>query len=198
MSLAVSPMFVPRYLAYTAPAVALLLGAFLASIGLRWAVATGAVLTVLGAWAVAQAWSVGAKDNSDWSAAAEVVSTHGATCDAVVFVPDDGSARSPRRARDAYPSDFVGLADVGFAVRGSEHGQLFDAGRPTSPSDVSRGACTVGLVSLRETTLDAAVTGLATEGWSSVDVIWSGPSTVVLRLSASDWAPVRACSSAYS
>lgn len=135
VSLAGTPLYTPRYLIVTAPAVAVVLAvAVRACAGVhRWA--TVALVVVL---AVATASTYlsdrgpyGRMGGTDFSAVADYVGTHAHTGDCVAF--DRAPSWSPvsqRVIRSAKPDDFRGLRDIGARVDAVRSGQLWDVGRP--------------------------------------------------------------------
>ena len=187
VSILFSPMYVPRYLTYTAPAIALLAGAALATVRRRWTVVLVLALVGTAAPTYAQQRSQFSKDTSDWSAAAEVVAGSARAGDAVIFVPDGGEGRSPRRALDGYPSEFAGLTDLGIVTRGTDVGALWNSGRSvTESADRLAAGERLWLLGSRArfgNELDAALRVLAEDGYA-VRTVWSGPTTTVLLVTA--------------
>ncbi|MFF2621260.1 glycosyltransferase family 39 protein [Oerskovia jenensis] len=181
VSVAAEPMYFPRYLAYTAPALALLVGGLLGSWRSRLArLAAVLVLVALAVPTYLFQRSETAKDNADWSQAASEVQAAALPGDVVLFSPDGGDERAPRRVLDAYPGAFAALEDPGLDEVAAEQGRFWDTGRPAlevlASADVTRawllGSHTDGL----ERELDETVAALEAEGWT-VTLTWSGPST---------------------
>ena len=117
-SIAVKPVYSPRYLTFAAPAVALLVAAGLTALprrALRYGVAALLVLAALPVY-VSQRELHG-KNSSDWETAAAFVGERARTGDGVYFAPRYQVDRptvgqTARGVRIAYPDDFTGLVDV--------------------------------------------------------------------------------------
>lgn len=117
-SLALTPMYGPRYLTFTTPAVALLIAYGLTSITHRWwrsAVAGVLVLAVIPVY-VSQR-QLYAKNGSDWISVAEFVAENAQPGQGVYFAPRydvDGPTvgQTTRGISVAYPAAFEGLVDI--------------------------------------------------------------------------------------
>lgn len=118
-----TPMYSPRYLFFTAPAVALLVGAALGALRPRWVgLIALVVLLLLSVRPALTERGEFAKTGTDFSAAAAAVTAGARPGDAVVFAPDTGSEYDPRLVIDAYPQDFAGLVDAGRVASWSDEG----------------------------------------------------------------------------
>jgi mannosyltransferase len=181
VSVAAEPMYFPRYLAYTAPALALLVGGLLGSWRSRLArLLVVLVLVVLAVPTYLWQRSETAKDHADWSIAATEVQATARPGDVVVFAPDDGDERAPRRALDAYPRAFAGLEDPGLDQLAAEQGRFWDTGRPAAEVLAEEGVTRAWLLGSHtdglERELDETIATLEEDGWT-MTLTWSGPST---------------------
>ncbi|WP_449372201.1 glycosyltransferase family 39 protein [Arthrobacter psychrolactophilus] len=117
-SLFVHPMYNPRYLAFSAPSVALLIGLGLCLIRWRWlAAATLISLTVFSAPIYVSQRQVYAKSGTDWASVAAYVQGEGASGDGIYFTSRYPTFNGPvgmtqRRIAFVYPAAFVGLNDI--------------------------------------------------------------------------------------
>lgn len=181
-----TPMYTPRYLAHGAGAVALLLGQGLVAVPRRWLqVAAAAVLALASAGVVVAGRAPSAKEHSDWTPTAQVVAERAQPSDAVVFVPDDGDPRSPRRALDASPTSFRGLDDIGLTSDGAREGRLWDTGVPLAQSITRLGSeDRVWLVLAWRVHPDitATATSAVERAGYHVSWRWSGPTTEVVLM----------------
>jgi mannosyltransferase len=117
-SLAVSPLYNPRYFTFAAPACAALVGLGAVSLpraGLR--VVAVAVVVALSVPVLVSQRQVTSKSGTDWSEAAERVEAGASLGDGVYFAPlDPDPARVVSRTTDnvavVYPHAFEGLVDV--------------------------------------------------------------------------------------
>ncbi|WP_427016155.1 glycosyltransferase family 39 protein [Pseudarthrobacter sp. P1] len=129
-SLYVHPMYNPRYLSFSAPAVAIAIGAGVWFLRRHW-LRTAAVLGILALAApvyVSQR-QVYAKRGFDWSVAAAYVQDHKGQGDGVYFSPryppaGSGVGLTLRRVGVAYPEAFAGLRDLTLATPGARNGTL--------------------------------------------------------------------------
>ncbi|MCM0640776.1 glycosyltransferase family 39 protein [Cellulomonas wangsupingiae] len=137
-SVVASPLYVPKYLAFTAPALALLVAVGVDALARDRARLVGvtAVVVLLAAPAWYEERTPTAKDRSDWADVADAVRAGAATGDAVVFSDlhdADGRVRVPARAiAVAYPGAFVGLRDVTRDPVAAAEGRLWDLSVPVS------------------------------------------------------------------
>jgi mannosyltransferase len=134
-SVVATPVYVPKYVAFCVPAVALLLGWGIAMLpDRRWRVAAVVVLALLAVPAYVSERQPAAKDRSDWGSVADVVARDRQDGDAVLFGDldgDDGRVRAPARAiAVAYPAELGGLRDVTLGARAGALGTLWDASVP--------------------------------------------------------------------
>lgn len=131
----VSQTYSPRYAAFSAPAVALVLGAAVLAVHrwwLRWAVVAVLVVCAVPVWVSQRAEH--AKSGADWRETAAAV---GAACgpgDAVYFSPraqPEGELvrLTTRGVRVAYPGPFAGLDDVTLVTTPTEAGDLLGTSR---------------------------------------------------------------------
>ncbi|WP_162237101.1 glycosyltransferase family 39 protein [Frondihabitans sp. Leaf304] len=121
-SLAVSPLYNPRYFTFCAPAAALLIGIGITSLGRRWLRLGAVALVALLALPIylSQRQETG-KSGTDWSATAAWIDSHAQPGDGVYFAPLDTTTaatveRTTRNIAVAYPDDFVGLRDLTLVV----------------------------------------------------------------------------------
>ncbi len=109
------PDFTARYLSMCAPAAALAIGAALVRLS-RGRLPVLAVALALLVALVAPVWAAQrgpfAKNNSDWSQIASVMSANASPGDAVVFDASVRPSRLPRLALRTYPDGFAGFRDV--------------------------------------------------------------------------------------
>lgn len=106
------PLFTHRYLVGSAPAVAVVMGAGLARLRPRVALA-GALLLALAALPsyVGQRTPF-AKVGSDWAQLSEIISDNSSPGDALVFDETTGPSARPRLAQRVYPAQFTGLRNI--------------------------------------------------------------------------------------
>lgn len=195
-AVAVAPIYQPRYLTFTVPAVALLLALGVRSLRRNWVAATClVVLAVTSATVVVSQRLPYSKPFGDWAAAAEVVARCSEPGESVLFEPRESGAevtRTTRRIAYAYPEAFVGLDDLTARRTGAETGTLdgLSSGLTTvreELADVSTLWVLFGVndpeaVVERDASLIVAA-GLRETGR------WEGPSTTVVRYQADDGSP---------
>jgi mannosyltransferase len=137
-SVVASPLYVPKYLAFTAPAMALLVAVGVDVLARDRARLVGvtAVVVLLATPAWFEERTPRAKDRSDWVDVADAVRAGAAAGDAVVFSDlhdADGRVRVPARAiAVAYPGAFVGLRDVTLDPVADAEGRLWDRSVPVA------------------------------------------------------------------
>lgn len=113
-----TPVYHPRYLAFCAPALALLVAAGVARIRRRWvAVAVVVAFVVLAGVVAASQRGPYGKSGYDWAQVARVVEDRKVAGDAVYYgprTPPQGEVvrKSARLVANAYPGAFAGLQDV--------------------------------------------------------------------------------------
>lgn len=155
----IRPVYDPRYVTFSAPAMALLAGVAVGSIRAR----SGMIAALLSAALVSvPTWyeqrAPGAKDNANWqSIAAAVARDRGASSglrDVAIFGPlPKRNANSSRLVAVAYPRAFYGMGDLTLARTGAESGTLWGtddelAARLGKLSTADR------IISVRATTVD--------------------------------------------
>jgi mannosyltransferase len=139
--------YAPRYVSFTAPAVALLM-----AIGVEELVrllptraGAGAVVAVLALVAglaapvvVAQRQPSARNAGTDWNRVADVIGAHARPGDGIAF--DDGvrHSRRPRLALHAYPESFRSVVDLGMVRPYDRTDGLWDATRPLTPALIDR------------------------------------------------------------
>jgi mannosyltransferase len=130
-----SPLYVPKYLAWTSPALALLVAlAIVGLLGHRGArIAACGLVVLLAVPAFLGERRSDSKDDSDWAAAARVVDERAEPGDAVVYSDlynAAGAVRAPGRAiAVAYPGAFENLLDPTRIPSAGPAGELWDATR---------------------------------------------------------------------
>lgn len=176
-------VFVPRYLAFCAPAAALAAaaGAMALTKPVRWAAL--AAIVVAGTYVGVQQRLPTGAENSDWAIAAHEVASRADSGDAVVFWPDGGEPRSPRRALEAYPDQFADLADIGLVATGPQRGALWGIGRPIEDDLDEMTDPTWVLVSRVSFSPERAAAEFSRLGLSAT-LMWSGPSTLLYEVTA--------------
>ncbi|MDH6235982.1 hypothetical protein [Cryobacterium sp. CG_9.6] len=134
-SLVLSPLYSPRYLTFSAPAVALLMGVALAALrrtGLQ--VAAMAALVALAAPQYVAQRMPEAKQNSSWSEVSTLVATERAAhplSGAIIYGPvRQHPAATTRIIALSYPDAFAGLVDVKLKTAAAEAGTLWETQSP--------------------------------------------------------------------
>lgn len=129
------PLYVPKYLTWTAPGLALVVTAGVLAVARRPAtrVALVALLALLAVPGYVEERRADAKDGSDWAAVARVVRDGARPGDAVVWsdlMNAAGLVRAPAHAiAVAYPDAFAGLLDPTRVPSGGPDGTLWDGTR---------------------------------------------------------------------
>jgi len=145
-SLVASPLYVPKYLAFAAPALALLVAVGVDTLARDRARLVGAtaVVVLLAAPAWYEERTPTAKDRSDWADVADAVRAGAEPGDAVVFSDlhgADGRVRVPARAiAVAYPGAFAALGDVTRDPVADADGRLWDLSLPVADVGSALGA----------------------------------------------------------
>ena len=147
----VDPIYSNRYLTFATPAVAILLGIFLARIRPTW-IAIAVAVAVAAASApnyVAQRTPY-AENGSDWAVDAAVIQAHAHAGDAILFDETINPSKRPRLGMRAYPAAYVGLKDVALKTPWWATDNWFDAITPLAQvSDRLNGVRTVWLTEYR-------------------------------------------------
>ncbi|MHB1173005.1 MAG: glycosyltransferase family 39 protein [Lacisediminihabitans sp.] len=114
---AVSAMYTVRYLSFSAPAAALLIGLALSIPSRRWAAPLAiAALVVTAAPTYLAQRTLYAKNSSDWASVAEVIKAHARPGDGVLFDESLQPSKRLRLAMHGYPDAFQGLNDIALKV----------------------------------------------------------------------------------
>lgn len=182
MSYTLTPLYANRYLLYTTPGMALLLGGALAGLRPQWKrITVGVLLCALCFPGLLASRFPYAHDGTDWKTAAEIVKARAASGDVILFFPDVGNTADPRRALDGYPSLLGDLDDVGLSRTAQQRNALEGTG--VSPKywkqRIPAGA-RVWLLA-RRTTTRAEYRQITRQGFR-LQKIWAGPTTVVYRV----------------
>ncbi|UCR88969.1 glycosyltransferase family 39 protein [Mycetocola spongiae] len=119
----ITPLYSPRYLAFTAPAVALLMAVGVVALAQALRAAWLAPLLTLAMIAATipvyldQRTPFPRNGGTDWNAIADTMDRRAQPGDAVIFDSTPINARKPRLALHLYPEAFAGLEDVGLRTR---------------------------------------------------------------------------------
>lgn len=142
----VTPLYVPRYLAFTLPAVALLLGWAVCQVSTSRAV----VVAVVAAFAVlaaptyvAQRGTYAKPSGMDFTTVNRFAAGHVRAGDCVLFGSADWNPASQRLASDADPSAFAGARDIALGPRADEQAWLWDGDRPEAETAAELPGCDV-------------------------------------------------------
>lgn len=129
----ITPLYSSRYLAFTAPAIALLMAVGivgLASLLTRrvWLVAVITALVVAASVPtyLHQRTAHPRNGGVDWNSIAATVGDGAQPGDAIIFDPTPINARQPRLAMYVYPEDFTGLEDIGLREAHQDTDWLWD------------------------------------------------------------------------
>ena len=185
LSFVVTPVFVARYIIYSAPAAALLAGAAISSLAKYWRAGVSLALVAACLPVLLSQRGEFGKDLADWSAAARELAEISDSGDSVLFVSDAGSPRAPRRAAEAYPDSFANLEDPGLVATYTELDGLWDVGSELrdTVAELDPSTTTWALVSLVSVNGDRS---RAEADFRSLglepELVWSGPSTLIYRL----------------
>ncbi|GAB3453319.1 hypothetical protein AB1207_02010 [Kineococcus endophyticus] len=175
------PLYNPRYFAFSAPALAVLLGCGLAALPGRRRLLVAGLAVLLAAPVLASQRTPHAKDASDWAQAAEHLCRSASPGDAVYFgarrPPVDGTVTlTTRNVSVAYPRCFAGLEDLTLTRTPAAAGDLTGRSRPLAAATADLAAHDTVWVVRRPT--DATVAAddetLAQAGYV-VAGRWSGP-----------------------
>lgn len=191
-SLLVHPMYNPRYLTFTAPAIALLVGVGLCLIPRqRLLVLIGILVLLLAAPVYISQRQPYAKSGTDWNSVAMFVHDHAEPGDGVYFsprYPSNGptTALTLRRIAIAYPGAFTGLKDLTADVSGADSGTLDGYSRLLAGSmDKVNGVKTVWVIRRLDYPGDAARAddGLLRAAGYTAKTVWKGQLDAVLEFS---------------
>jgi mannosyltransferase len=164
--------YTPRYLAFCAPAAAIMIAIAVAALPHRWMQAVSvAVIAGLALPAYLDQrtpyWKNG---GTDWQTVAEVVSELAGPGDGIVFDEGVRPSRRPRLAMHAYPGGFAGLVDLGLVRPYDETDGLWDVTAPVAEvRDRLAGIDRVVVVSRSATGVDADVATLQREGFEPAE-----------------------------
>lgn len=129
-SLLVHPMYNPRYLSLSTPAVAILVASGVIIMPRYWMRVTASVMIVLFAAPIYFSQrQTQAKSGTDWKEVAEYIAAHRSSNDAVYFSPrypptDNKATLTLRRIAIAYPDAFSGMRDLTADVTGAGESTL--------------------------------------------------------------------------
>lgn len=150
-----SPLYSPRYLAFTAPALALLMAVpIVAVLRKKWQIAIAVtVIAAVAAPSIVSQRLPEAKDNSAWSQVADLIARERAaetvgTTDAVIFGPVRRHPTATSRVIEvAYPEAFAGMTDINLDTTGALRGTLWESIYPLSERlDVANEADVIYLI----------------------------------------------------
>lgn len=150
-----SPLYSPRYLAFTAPALALLMAVpIVAVLRKKWQIAIAVtVIAAVAAPSIVAQRLPEAKDNSAWSQVADLIARERAaetvgTKDAVIFGPVRRHPTATSRVIEvAYPDAFAGMTDINLDTPGALRGNLWESIHPLSERlDVANEADVIYLI----------------------------------------------------
>lgn len=196
-SVVVAPMYVPRYLTFAAPALAILIAQGVAVTAHRTRVGATVALAlcvVLVTPVYVSQRTAFAKNNTDWSAVARYVAEHAEPGDGVYFAPRgsvpprDPVTTTLRAVETGYPEAFSGLVDVTLETTPARAASLWGTSLRLADATDRLGAVHVVWVLRRrdEPSDDVAAEDgvLASAGFSGARV-WRGPSDEIYRFARS-------------
>jgi len=183
-----TPLYSPRYLTFSAPAVAILIGVALDALRRRWLIVTALVALVgLAAPQFVAQRQPEAKQNSSWSEVAELIATeraaHPDETAAIIYGPvRQHPAATTRVIAYSYPDAFDGLVDVKLKTPAAESGGLWETRYPLDAvTERFDGVTTVWLVTSDKQDWRPSVTEkLAALGYT-LDEEWGLTGVNVLR-----------------
>lgn len=189
LSLVMTPVFSPRYLAFSAPAAAILMAVAVSALPRRWLRVT-AVLACVALTApgyVAQRLP-DAKQQSSWNEVADLIAAERAlepagAGEAIIYGPvRQHPSATTRVIAYSYPDAFAGLVDVKLRTPAAETGQLWETRYPIDEvTDRFTGMDTVWLVTSDKQDWRPSVTAkLAVLGYG-LDTEWNLTRVNVLR-----------------
>ncbi|MBB2923955.1 glycosyltransferase family 39 protein [Cellulomonas cellasea] len=183
-SLVSSPMYTPKYLAFSVPALALLVGEALTSLRTRAQVVGALVLVALLAVPsyVTERRTAG-KDTSDWAPAVRFLAGSARDGDAVVFTEMLGVSSSARAIAVTYPAAFAGLDDPTRLQTAEAQGELWDGSSTVEDArDALLTAPRVWLVADRALAEDGPERAALDDLGFAVADEWQGAHTAVVLL----------------
>jgi mannosyltransferase len=182
-SIVSSPMYTPKYLAFSVPALALLVGEALTALRPRAQLAALVVLALLAVPSYVSERRTAGKDASDWAPAVGYLAESSRAGDAVVFTEMLGVASSARALAVTYPADFAHLDDPTRLPTADAEGELWDRSSTVEDArDALLGEERVWLVTDRALVEDAPErTALEELGFVATDE-WRGSATAVVLL----------------
>ncbi|MGG7507264.1 glycosyltransferase family 39 protein [Plantibacter sp. YIM 135249] len=147
-----TPLYSPRYLSFTAPAVAILIAVGIVAIArtvrAKWLVpvlAAAVLAAAIPTW-VGQREPFAKNGGTDWASVASVIAKQAKPGQAIVFDDNTRASRKPRLAKYMYPEAFAGLVDVGLVTPFQDTDGLWDVAVPAADStDLVDGYDTVWL-----------------------------------------------------
>ncbi len=120
------PVFTHRYLVGSAPAVAILIGATLARLRPRVAIAGVLLLTLAALPTYLHQRTPFAKVGSDWAQSAAIIAANASPGDALVFDELTPVSARPRLAQRVYPAEYTGLRNILLDVPYDENDYWWD------------------------------------------------------------------------
>ncbi|MGO4784802.1 glycosyltransferase family 39 protein [Cryobacterium sp. W22_MBD10_FK3] len=183
-----TPLYSPRYLTFSAPAVAILMGVALNALRRRWLIVVALVaLVALAAPQFVAQRQPEAKQNSSWSEVADLIARERAAqpteSAAIIYGPvRQHPAATTRVIAYSYPEAFDGLIDVKLETPAAQTGQLWETRYPLDAvTDRFGGVDTVWLVTSDKQDWRPSVTDkLAALGYS-LDDEWGLTGVNILR-----------------
>jgi mannosyltransferase len=189
LSLEMTPVFSPRYLAFSAPAAAILMAVAVSALPRRWlrVVAVLACVALTAPGYVAQRLPE-AKQESSWSEVADLIAAERAleregTGEAIIYGPvRQHPSATTRVIAYSYPDAFAGLVDVKLNTPAAETGQLWETRYPLADvTDRFTGMDTVWLVTSNKQDWRPSVTAKLTDLGYHLDTEWNLTRVNVLR-----------------
>ncbi|RZS68232.1 mannosyltransferase [Agromyces ramosus] len=179
----VSLGYTPRYLAFCAPAAAIVIAIAVAALPRRWmrAVSVGVIAGLAIPVYLDQRTPYWKNGGTDWQAVAEVVSIHSRPGDGIVFDESVRPSRRPRLAMHTYPNGFDGLVDLGLVRPYDETDGLWDVATPLAEvSHRLEGIDLVVVVSRSADGVDADIATLRREGFDLREIVRLESSVVLI------------------
>ena len=182
-------LYNPRYLAFCAPALALLIGYGLRTLGRTAAVATGVALVLLAVPVYVSQRGVLSKSSSDLALAADQLRARARPGDAIYYGPRDPAVdglvyRSLRTIGIGYPDAVVGLTDIALVQSPAAGANLFGTSRDLAASldgVPEHGTLWVARREDRPAESEADDATLSDAGFAEVST-WHGPQTEIVEL----------------